>query len=139
MRLIDRLIPRHQRVYIYSHPLAVWFSISVLLVGLANILFPESVDQSAASILFPAWLKVIFNLTWTLGGGLASAGILSGRRNMEAAGMALLSSGLLASFLATMSVRPSALGSAIFVVGLAVGCALRSLHLARTGYANLKS
>lgn len=123
-----------QRNYVYSHPLALWFSIGIAWAGAVNIFLPNLVEESFVSLALPDWLVIAFNAVWMIGGLCGAIGILRGRRNVEAAGMSLLSSGMFVYFIAALSIRSSAAVTGIFILTLAIGCALRARHLTQSGY-----
>ena len=123
-----------QREYIRSHPVVFCLSIGIALVGLVYLLLPSWTPESAISILLPEWLKLVWAATWFLGGLASTYGIARGVPRIEGGGMALLASGLYSNFVATIYVRPSAAGAAVFVFLLAIGCTLRAHYLATRGY-----
>jgi hypothetical protein len=49
--------------------------------------------------------------------------------------MVLLSSSLLVNYITVLSVRTTSALASIFIVFLALGCALRARHLTKAGYA----
>lgn len=128
------LIPPRQRPYVASHPFVVCVAIGIALTGYINIFWPLSPTESVAAAVLPPLMLLFFNGVWAVGGTLIAAGILRGKRRVEAAGMALLASGLLAYYFLIVSVSLPALRSAAFILGLAVGCALRARHLTTHGY-----
>lgn len=123
-----------QRQYLFAHPLAIWFSIGVTITGMVALAFPHLADQSAVSLALPDWLEKIFNILLTIGGFMSTLGIVSGKPKYEAAGMALLSGAFLSFFSSIIYLRVNNVASAVFLFTLAVGCAQRSIHLARRGY-----
>jgi len=128
-----------QRAYISSHPLALWFSIGFGLVGILALLFPGSIEQTAASTTLPAWLTKVLYITFAVGGISSVFGIVRGRPDFEALGMSLFSSGLIVNFIAIASLAglgAVSLTGAVFLVALAIGCFGRVLALTRRGYHN---
>jgi hypothetical protein len=103
--------------------------------GLVNLLFPEAVQETSASLALPAALFYAFSASWAVGGSCAAWGLLRGVRNLEAGGMALLASALLVDYITVVSVRATSALSSVFIVFLALGCALRTRHLSKSGYA----
>lgn len=128
------LIPLTQRAYIASHPLAISFAVGVFITGVTSLIAPHLFEQSSATLALPEWLRVVFRITWTLGGGLSTYGILRGKRPAEAAGMILLSGGFAVNYIAIVSVLTQAALTAVFIATLAVGCGFRARHLLRGGY-----
>jgi hypothetical protein len=127
-----RFISRTQMLYISEHPVVFWFSIGICFAGFTSLVAPQFTEQSSASLLLPDWLRATFNVTYAAGGFGSVFGIIRGWRKIEAAGMALLASGLLTNFIVFSWVVPSGLVSAAFLLTLAIGCAQRSWHLATT-------
>jgi hypothetical protein len=132
------LVPRTQRAYLASHPLALWVSVGIAFTGWLNLLFPEPAAESSTALVFPGWLLLMFNLSWAIGGSLSVIGLLRGKPRIEGIGMTLLASGLFSLFLAILALSPDrALRSAVFIVTLAIGSGLRARHLMTHAYVNL--
>lgn len=130
------LVPHSHRAYIASHPLAVGLSIGIALTGYVNIFFPAWTESSAQLVL-PAFVLLMFNLTWMVGGTLSAIGLLRAKPKVEGAGMSLLAAGLLANYIAFVYLRPEAAITGSFILTLAVACGFRARHLTRHSYVNL--
>lgn len=128
------IVPQRQRAYVASHPLGLWVSLGIAISGYINILQPHLTEESVVALIFSPLVLVAFNAVWAMGGTLSFIGMARGRHHVEAAGMALLASGLLSYFLAIVSVRASSALAALFLPALAIGCALRAHHLTTHGY-----
>jgi hypothetical protein len=137
LRLVVTLIPHKQRAYIASHPVVFWFCLGMMLVGALSLIDPSLTDQSATAQLLPDWVRKVFNVTYMIGGGASAIGIARGMLKLEAAGMALLATGLLVNFIVYVWLVHASAVSGVFILTLAIGCAQRSWHLAnydpRTG------
>lgn len=134
---LKRIVPPGQRAYVASHSLGLWVSVGIALSGWVNLLAPSLVTESVVSLLFSPLVLLLFNAAWALAGTLSVFGLLTARRQFEAAGMALLASGMLSYFLAVVSVRPSAALAGLFLPALAIGAAQRAWHLTTHGYVTL--
>lgn len=115
----------YKRFYRRQHPLAICLSLSIAIIGIATLLDPGVASSSATYAALPEWLRRAFNVTYALGGGLAFAGLIRVSHRTEAAGMAILASGLLVQWAAVMYVLPVTWVTASFILALAVGCAGR--------------
>ncbi|HEY3435084.1 MAG TPA: hypothetical protein VGK41_05480 [Solirubrobacterales bacterium] len=131
------LVPFRQRAYLASHPLALLLSIGIAFNGYVNLIFP-GLSESSAAVVLPPLMLALFNLTWAVGGTLSTFGLVRGKAKVESAGMSLLASGLVTLFASILYLKPAAvLGSAAFLVTLAVGCFLRARHLSDHTYVSL--
>jgi hypothetical protein len=130
-------VPTQHRPYVAAHPLALWLSLGIAFVGAFNLLFP-GLSESSASLVYPGWLLIAFNVTWLTGGAASAYGLLRGKRRFEAAGMSLLSGGMATIYVSAAILIPYAWATSMFVLFLAIGCALRARALVRTGYVNLE-
>src|SRR4051812_19972415 len=90
---------KFRKRYVAEHPVVFWFSIGIALAGTIAVIAPETVEQSSSSLLLPVWLRTVFNLVFAVGGWMSMLGIAFGLRKLEASGMALLSTALLANFI----------------------------------------
>lgn len=134
---MKKIVPASQHAYLASHPLALLLSIGIAFNGYVNFLFP-GISESSASIVLPPLMLALFNLTWAIGGTLATFGLIRGKPRIESAGMSLLASGLVTLFASILYLKPAAvLGSAAFLITLAVGCFLRARHLSNHTYVSL--
>lgn len=129
------LIPPNHRAYLASHPLGFCIALGLAVSGLVNVLFPDAVQDTAASLALPPILYYAFSATWAVGGTCAALGLLRGLRNLEAGGDVLLASSLLVNYISVVWVRTTSALAAVFVLFMAVGFALRARHLTKAGYA----
>lgn len=132
------LIPPHQRPYVASHPLGLFFSIGVALEGFLNLVAPGLSSSSASAQALDPTVLTLFNLTWVVGGGLSMIGLLRGFRKSEAGGMSLLGGAFGAYYIVIVGLVPGAWATGLFIICLSIGCFLRARHLARTGYVTLE-
>jgi hypothetical protein len=129
-----QLVPTWHRAYLRGHPLGLAVAIGIFLGGMVNLFAPDLVRESAPNLVLPDFVLLIFNLCWTIGGALATIGLLRGVRNAEVPGLMLTAGGLGAYYVAVISIRATSALTAIFVATLAIGCAVRAWHLTRCGY-----
>ncbi len=135
-------IKRGQEAYVRDHPVALWFSIGILLTGLAQVFIPGASETTATSLAFPDWLETVFSATWIIGGALGAVGMLRGRAKLEASGFALLATGLTLDLIALIYLAyavtpalPLRVAPVAFLVALAIGFWQRASHLAsRSGH-----
>lgn len=106
----------------------------VCISGLIALFAPEAVEQSAAAVVLPRWVVILLNLTWTIGGGAATVGMLRGNRQLHVPGMSLIGGGLLAYYSAIVALRPDAALQVCFIAILGVGCLLHAIFLGLHGY-----
>jgi hypothetical protein len=137
MHRLPSPVPPNQRAYVASHPLGLWVSAGIAISGWINLIAPSLTSESVVALIFPQVVLYVFNAVWAVGGTMATGGLLRGKRKVEAAGMTLLASGLGSYFLAVVSVRATSALAAVFIVTLAIGCALRAKHLTSHGYVTL--
>ena len=124
------LVAPHRREYVRAHPVVLWFSIGVALVGLLSLVAPSTTTGTAA--VLPDWTRVVFNACWLIAGTTSVAGILRGYPQAEAAGMVGLCSGL--SAYCVLIVEAIGVNTSVLFVGaLAVGCGVRAWHLTHGG------
>jgi hypothetical protein len=131
------IVPPGHRAYVAAHPLGVCLSLGIAASGWIRILWPGTAADSPSSLVLPAFILFTFNVAWAAGGTLAAVGLLRGKAKMEGVGMSLLASALAAYYCLILSLRPLAALTAVFIVFLAVGCALRAYHVATHAYINL--
>jgi hypothetical protein len=124
------LFPPHRRAYVRAHPVVLWFSIGVALVGLLALVAPSTTTGTAA--ILPDWTRVVFNACWLVAGTASAVAIVRGYPQAEAAGMVGLCSGL-AAYCVLIVEAIGVNTSVLFVASLAVGCGLRAWHLAHGG------
>jgi hypothetical protein len=126
------LIPLRQRPYLRSHPLAAWFAVAIFLAGLIGLLFPETVSQTAASLLLPDWLETTFRWFYLVAGAAATWGIVRGRANLEAAGWTLVTSVLAAQIVTLLFLTQDAaiVANLVTLAALALGTGMRAWFLA---------
>ncbi len=124
-------ISPQQRAYLRSHPLAFWFSLGIAVTVTVAIVDPSTVQETAITLVLPDWLETIFRWSYLVGGYMATIGLLFAKPRIEAAGMALLASGLLVQLATIMYLSPE-LGwpSAPFLLTLAIGTGSRAYYLA---------
>ncbi len=122
-------------LYVREHPLALVFSLSMVLTGVLVIAIPSVRETSPTVYVLPLWTAGVWGAGLLLGGGMSTYGLLKDRPDYESAGMALLSSGQLVAMVTTLSAFgfTAAVLSMVLRGGLAIGCAARALHLARVG------
>jgi hypothetical protein len=122
-----------RRAYVRAHPVALWLSVGFAVAGAIQALDSSLAGQSAAELALPHWLHVLYGLVYSVGGFLSAFGIARYRRNLEAAGMAMMASGLVVQFLSIIYVLPGSALAAIFLPTLAIGFALRVRYLINVG------
>lgn len=123
-------MPLSRRAYIDEHPVVFWLSLGIALTGILALIAPSLVEKGTASQALPDWLEIAFYVVWAIGGSGSTLGIAFGWTKIEAASMALLAAGLAANFVIFLWLVGFTV-SAFFIVALAIGCAQRSIHLAR--------
>jgi hypothetical protein len=130
--------PHHQRPYLASHQLVLWFSGGVAFQGCVNLIAPELSQASASAIVLSPLLFAIFNATWLVAGALSVVGVIRGVRKAEAVGMSLLAGGFGAYYSIVAGTVPNGWLTGVFILALAIGCFRRSRHVAITGYVTLE-
>lgn len=122
-------------LYVREHPLALVFSLSMVLTGALVLAIPSVRETSPTVYVLPLWTAGVWGGGLLLGGGMSAYGLLRDRPDYESAGMALLSSGQLVALVTTISAFgfTAAVLATVLRGGLAIGCATRAWHLARTG------
>lgn len=131
---LRQIVPTWHRAYVRSHPLGLMVAVGVFLAGAVGLVLPAVTDSSAPGAILSTSGLVAFNAVWTLGGGLATVGLLRGNREIEVPGLALMAGGLTAYYIAVVTVRGVAGLAGVFMGTLALGCALRAVELYRHGY-----
>jgi hypothetical protein len=130
--------PLHQRPYLASHQLVLWFSGGVAFTGLLNLVAPELGQASASATVLSPFVFAIFNATWLAGGVLSMIGVIRGIRKAEAVGMSLLAGGFAAYYSIVAGLAPNGWLTGAFILALAIGCFRRARHVATTGYVTLE-
>lgn len=95
-----------------------------MIVTLADI----GLTADALATLVPDWLLTLLSITYGVGGLLIIDGIMFGHGNSEAAGCALVSSGLLVRFIALISVlglHPATVATGVFYLVFGWACVER--------------
>lgn len=119
------------RAYALAHPVVVILAAGAAIAGFLFLVEIFALTESALGEWLPPHLIPIWAAVYCAGGTLILLGIFSGRPNVEAPGLVLLGSALLASALAVFSVRginPGLVaGSTIGPVS--VGCLVRAVIL----------
>lgn len=133
-RLICRLVPAWHRAYLRAHWVGLGVAFGVCLSGLIGLLAPATVEQSAAAIVLPDWVVTLLNISWAIGGAVATAGILRGNRQLHVPGMSLIGGGLVAYYSAIITLRPEAALQVVFIPMLGVSCLLHAIFLGLYGY-----
>lgn len=132
-RLYHVIVPLQHRAYLRNHPLAFWLSFGIALVGFVAFAFPNTITETAVSLALPDWLKHAFYIMFFVGGMVSTYGIVRGKGRLEAAGMILLGTTLLANFLVVVYIKFDAIGQSLFVLTLAIGCFQRGWLLSFGG------
>ena len=110
-------------------------AIGIGLAGIAGMVYPDLVKESAPALILPTWLYFLFNCIWAAGGTFAAWGLMRGLVRLEVPGLALMSGGLGAYYMAVITARGwSGAIAGLFIGSLALGCAIRSFHLFHYGY-----
>lgn len=130
--------PYHQRPYLASHQLVLWFSTGVAFTGLVYLVAPELGQASASATVLSPLVFAVFNATWFAGGLLSVIGVVRGIRKAEAVGMSLLSGGFSAYYSIVAGLTPNGWLTGAFILALAIGCFRRARHVAVTGYVTLE-
>lgn len=135
MRLLP--IPAWHREYVRSHPGWPWISAGIAVSGssalVVAVVAPDLVNESAVAIALPRWLYYLFSLSWTLGGGVATAALIRGCSRLEGAGLMLMAGGFSAYYIAAVAIRPTAAILSVFIVFMIFACISRSWHLFTSG------
>lgn len=119
------------KAYLSEHPVVFWFSVGIMLAGIVAILFPDVASKSSAAVVLPRWEQTAFNVTYAVGGFMGAWGIARYQHKLEAAGMALLASGLATTFVVFIYATDAKAPGAVFLLTLSIGCGQRCIHLAR--------
>lgn len=107
-----------------AYPLAVFFGLAVFFAGLLPIIGLS--PASPTVLLLPEWIRVWWQLTYTIGGLGLAVGILNQRPATEALGLALLGGAFpVQGFLALHLLGASGLPGAVFLFIISVGCWIR--------------
>lgn len=123
-----------QRTYIASHAVLFWLCVGLFVAGASSLIFPDSVQQSSTSLALPEWLRIGFQVSYTLGAAMALYGLIRGEARVEAAAQMLLGSSFLIDYAAIVHLAPDAWIAGLFIVSLAIGCLRRGVFLVRRGY-----
>lgn len=117
-----------RRAYILSHPLALFFSVGIMLPGIL-LLIGYSPDRNLEASGLPNGVQTAWHLSYTLGGAGLLYGILANNPRIEGAGAMLLAGPLAA--IAYLSLHQDLLPfnerlpGVLFLACLALGCLAR--------------
>jgi len=101
-----------------------------MIVTLADI----GLTADALSTLVPDWLLTLLSVTYGIGGILIIDGVMFRRGNSEAAGCALVASGLLVRFIALITVlgfHPATVATGVFYLMFGWACIERIRQILR--------
>lgn len=93
------------RFYLLGHPLAVCVAVGAAVAGFLFLIEVIAISESALGEWLPSRLIPVWAAVYFAGGCLALIGMFTGRPNIEAPGLVLLGSAILAIAIAVFSVH----------------------------------
>ena len=125
------------RRYLYDHPLAAWVALGAFILGALISVSPALGEGSSGLAILPPVGVVLWGLAYFLGGAFSLYGIFRRSPRFESAGMSLLGTALVVSFLSVLIVRGSGAAlSVVFILTLALGCLSRAWFITHPAVLN---
>lgn len=120
------MIPAANRPYVQGSIMTLCIVISITVSGVVRVLIPGAVSTSSALQELPELVLLYLNLAWIGSGSVTALGIVSGRKNLEAAGLVLMTGAFLSYFVAILAFKSTSAASVLYIFGFAIGAAWRA-------------
>lgn len=114
------------RGYIRASVMSISIIVGAVLSGLFRLIVPGTISTTSALQQLPAVPLFALNVMWIVAGLTALIGLLTGKRNVEGAGLILVATSYLAYFLAIVGFHAESAGSVVYILFFAIGAAARA-------------